>query len=72
MVPVDPSLFLKITRTGIIITKKGSEFAGTWQIHYTHMPQLVNDVPTTAEYRLPPKVADFVKPMFMQSRSMLC
>ena len=30
MVPVNPGLFLKITGTGIIITKKGPGFAGTW------------------------------------------
>ena len=29
MVPVNPGLFLKITGTGITITKKGPEFAGT-------------------------------------------
>ena len=29
MVPVNPGLFLKITGTGIIITKKGPGFAGT-------------------------------------------
>ena len=29
MVPFNPGLFLKITGTGIIITKKGPGFAGT-------------------------------------------
>ena len=29
MVPVNPGLFMKITGTGIIITKKGPGFAGT-------------------------------------------
>ena len=41
MVPVKPGLFLKITGTGIIITKKGPGFTGTGTGipvgHYTYL-----------------------------------